>query len=834
MINFEQLAKLGSTKERLREVCTAQMPSDQDRKGWTKEQTQAREKDIERRKFLEKRLSSRLEEHVTNSLKNHAPMAAVDLAWDASPITKQTLPLIQYAQGKIDLQSAAKTLDSLDCGKYVTKDDKGQAKSIALDLFINVDCNLVRSVTTRRLAAQSAKYSNLWPYYKFEARGTSQAAKLRADALSQIVDAICDQFDYKHHEVQVMRDMLLYGHSVDFVRASWECEKQILDDTGETVVKEGVGWANPHPTRTFWDTAFPLPSLNTDTGVSYIGYWDVRRYGDVLDNPAFYNTKEIKYSQSFWNIYAAYPSYFSTYYQNSIRIPNPEVPPPTGPAGGVGMNPIEDNDRRSHIGIYSGEERDQSVLLCEYFEKLIPQAHGFGEYNHPVWTRFLVAGDGTVVFAEFMPSTPGAVASFNENDSRLMSISCAHEIMPYQDQMSNLITAMLLKIQQELLTFVSINSDIITNPEDRKKIRSILEGGHYASSPIVAEVSFSKLADMGLKPGDAFTIKRAVDGQSTQSITDCIRGQAQLIQMMERLLALSPHEQGQTASHEITAKETSVIEATTSTVYGFISDAIDELRSAKKRIVFESLVACSKSDWQVPVVNRYDEATIAAAGFTAMDDSDPVKAGPRYVTLTVNARKFGRVHDYVFTSRDGAERPINTSSAQALVQMLGNLPAIAAAGQIIGKVKLYEIMNEIFRSATGTDLALEVQPGDEKMAGDQTEQLGQMVNQFAQQFQSFVQQQQQANQQFGQSAQVTDQLGQAVAQLAKQVEQTAGRVAEIESIPSQTTMKVAESIKYADTPPDVQRQIEAIAGLTPSTQTPPPTPPEEPFAPPHQ
>lgn len=829
MISFEQLKAKGSTQERLKEVFTAIMPDMDTVKDWTPEQKAAREKDIDRRSYWEKKIMSRLTEHVVFSLKNYQMYAAVDLAWDAAPITQDTIPLIQYAQGKIKLESVATSLESAGRGQYVTKDAAGKPTGIDLPMFIQTECNLVRSIVTRRLAAQSAKYSNLWPHFKYEARGTSQVAKLRADVISMVSDIIADQFDYKHHEVQVIRDMMLYGKSVDFVRAAWECEKQLLPNadgvTDAVPVKEGLSFFNPHPSRTFWDTNFSLSSLNTDTGSNYVGYWDVRRYGDLIDNQALYNTDKVKYSQSFFTAYMTYPAYFTQYYQDSIRITNPEAP--VAGAGG-GRSPTEDNDRKAYTGFYSGEERDQSVLITEYFEKVIPAAHGLGEYPFPVWLRLLVAGDGTVMFAEFLPSTPCAVYSFNENDSRLRSISIAHEVMPFQDQMSNLLTAMLHKIQQELLTFVSINRDAIPDEVQRKAITRQLQGGMYANAPIVAEVSFSRLEEQGIKAGKVFEITRAVDQGSVQSITDCIRGMSQLIQIMERLIALSPHEQGQTASHEITAKETSVIEATTSTVYGFISDSVDEGRSAKKRIVFESYVACSNYTYNVPVIARYSKETVQKAGFAMVDDTNPNSQGPQsgYV-VGANPKMFGSVHDYIFTSRDGAERPVNTQAANVAVQLLGSTIGVPGVLQWIGKAKLCEMLNEIWRMAgSGIDLGLEPLPGEDNGFGaTEAAQIGQALQQFAKQMEAFVQQQQQTNQQLGQQAAQTAQelpaLGQAVAELSKHVEEATKRIATVEQGPSVALEKVLESVKYEKAPADVQRQLEAGLGLRPSIMTAP-------------
>tara|TARA_R100000808_G_scaffold1976_1_gene8389 strand:+ start:6107 stop:8371 length:2265 start_codon:yes stop_codon:yes gene_type:complete len=723
MIDYEILKEAGTTNERLRELLTNQDPSSDDGK---------------MRMKIEDLIGSRVTEHITFALKNHHLYSSVDLAWDSSPINKSTIPLILYAQKRIDINSCLEDLDkNKSIKKYVKRDDTGKVTDIDLPKFFEVNVNMVRSFVTRRLAAQVNKYNNLYPFFKYDSRTTGQVGKLRADALSQRMDIMADQYDYRHFQTQAMRDMFLYGHSVAFPRASWEREIHWEKDpvaeefkvggrwTGKIpkrskVTKEGVGWVLPHPSRVFWDNAYPLTSINTDSGAEYIGFWDVKRYGDIADNPDFFNRDEVGYGAGSSNTFAAFSNYFSQYYT--------KVSPPTT------FNDLSGhNERLTNTGKYSGQMRDASVFVGEYYAKLVPKDYNIGTYPHPIWVHFKLAGDSTVIFAEIMPSTPAAVFSFNENDSRLANLSIAHEMMPYQDQLTNLFSQMLETTKADLFSVAVVNSDIFPDTDEGRKVlddfRKTMSGENFYATTNVLEASFQKLRDIGIDT-KADNIFKVVRSSPSTSITTVFQAINNLIGMAERLMALSPQEQGQPAPRETSATEVAIINQTTESVYNFISESIDEGRGAMKRICYESLISLGSKEVYLPVVNRYTTDIIERAGFRFVPDEDEAMnsiGSRRTIVGTVS----NLMHDYVFSSRDGAERTINSQSAQTLVQLLGILmqPAFLPS---IEKAKLYEIINEVFRLSGATDLKLTVSPGEEGASASTDPETQKMLSTLAQ------------------------------------------------------------------------------------------------------
>lgn len=746
MVDLKILEAMGSTDARLKEIFTAAQPSVDEDARMNQAQRDSVQRTIKIRQKFEEDIRQRTQEAVYFNLRNWQMYSAVDVAWDAAPINKNTIPLMLYAQGKSDLSKCTEAVKKFpNPDQYFIKDTAGTVVGIDTPKFFEVNFNLMRSVISRRHAAQCNKYAALFPYFKYEARGTSQVAKLRADAVSQQMDIMKDDYDLEHHEMQIARDAMLYGYQLDFIRSKWEKTVQYRFDEDfnpdlpedkenarfEAVVeKEGFGWVNPHPTRCFWDNSVPISLINSDTGPQFIGFWDVVRYGDVVLNSDYWNTKSVSFNSGFVNVLTNYANYFSQYYACTIT-------PPCLPTA----NASAENDRVNNIGTYSQNMNSISMLLCNYYRRVVPKDHGIGDYPFPVWLRMVFCGIDTVVHAEFLPSTPACYLGINQSDNRQYNISIGMELLPYQDQLSQLLSLLLYTVQNCNTKVLCLNTDG-ASPESVKEFREKMKGKERYNMVHVWEFSQTKLQDAGVDPKHMVEL---VETSATQALPQIFEAIQRLIGLAERLLALSPQELGQPAPREITATETTLIAGTTETIYGFISDSIDECRAARKRIMYESWMACAEDEVIVPVVNRYPRSVIEKAGFTIQQE-DPQEAGsdtdaqtgegvidskPREYTIV--GTKQALKYNYIFTSRDGAQRATNTQAANALVQLLGVLkdPMIL---QSLPKQKFYEIINEIFRlSGTGVDLLLETAPGDnDQMGPDRQSQIEQVLQQLTQ------------------------------------------------------------------------------------------------------
>lgn len=693
---------------------------------------------------FQKRINARIINGWTFSLQNSHLYSASDLAWDAAPITRENIPLLLYAQKKIKIERCAEELESLGCSQeFVRRGDNNQIKEINLPRLFETPVNILRSYITRRIAPQSSKYTGLFPFFKYEPRATDLVGKLRGDALSQRTEIMADQFNYRHTQTQIIRDMMLYGHSVLFPACAWEREMQWryvptgIGDEMKLVTKverEGVDFIRPHPSRVFWDLMHPVSTINSNTGCDYIGHWGLRKYKEILENPAFFNRQKIRMSTNGRDFYQQYRLYFDSQF-NAQRIRFMSL------SDLKARDPVAGNDTQAIAPFYQGCDVDESLFFTEYYERCIPSENGLGRYPHPVWLRLIVASDDTVIFGEFLPtSTPAVYFGYNENDARTLNIAPAHEIMPFQDQITNLLGQLLLSAKANALKIVTMDMDVIDDTV-REAVKKTLKGEKYYVDPLVIEYSNAKAAQLQQNPKDPV---RIVERTAADDITTYFKAITNLLSIVERILVLSPQELGQPADRLITATESAAITSSTTTVYSFISDAIDEGRASWKRFVYESLVTKATEDIQVPVVNRYPENIIQQAGFEPM----PVAGGPEVAQQQVTGAKEKLIHDYVFTSRDGSERANNSQASQQLTQLLQVILPIPELLNAMGKQKLYEMINEIFRlSGAGFDLKLEMKPGEDDQFGpSQQQQVQQAIQQLGQMIQKQGQQLQQTSQ----------------------------------------------------------------------------------------
>lgn len=706
--------------------------------------------EYEIKKQFEKKISARLFSGWTNSLQNSHLYSACDLAWDASPIVRENIPLLLYAQKKIKIDRCAEELETLNCAsQFVRKNEDGTIKEIDLPRLYETSVNLVRSYLTRRLAPQATKYNNLYPFFKYDPRATDLVGKIRADALSQRVEIMADQYHYRHLMTQVIRDVLLYGRSVMFPACAWDRELQwqkVPTDPafdGATaykidakVIREGVDFIRPHPSRVFWDMTHPLYSINTNSGATYVGYWDIRKYYDILHNSDFFNRDKIRVSTKGRDFYSSYRLYFDSQY-NAQRIKFSTL------ADLRAIDPAAGNDLLAVAPYYQGTEVDESLFVTEYYERIIPNQNCMGKYPFPVWMRLVVAADDTIVFGEFLTtSAPAIYFGFNENDNRAMNISMAHEIMPFQDQISNLLSQLLLTAKANAFQLITLDTDAVDETV-RKALKEAMKGDKYYVTPIMLEYSGNKVRNLGVNAVDPI---KFVKQQGSEDITNYFRSITQLLSIVERMMILSPQELGQAAPREISATEVNEIASSTTTVYDFISDSMDEGRTAWKKFVYEALVNKATTDVNVPVKNRYSAATVAAAGFTMVE----TQVDENDAQMQITGAKEKLIHDYAFSSRDGGNRQNNSQSASTLVQLLSTVINLPTVLQAMGKPKLYEIINEIFRlSGAGYDLKLELQPGEDPSFGPSPDEVKQQIQQIGQEVQQLaqgMQQNQQENQ----------------------------------------------------------------------------------------
>lgn len=729
MVHPKVLAKYGCTSERLRQIFTAPSAGDgvqfEDAPGIAKGVTRKRT-DGEIRGRFEAKIRSRILDGIQNNMSTYRPYQAVDICWDAPPIQKETIPLMLYAMGKVDVSGLMGCLQR-SCGdataaKFFTKDPVKNTVQVNTPRLSEITVDLMRSYITRRLSAMDGLWSNLWPLWKYDPRGADPAAVLRADVLTQRVDIISDSYNYRHFGSQCRRDMLLYGRSVAFARTSWDRAiswKFKTTNTGEpgdevdsAVDREGVHFVNPHPTRIFADLSAPLANLNTDTGPRWVGYWDVTRYGNLKqDEHAYYNLDHIYTSSAWFALANQFSDFFSYYFDPCVL---------TWPDPAMFAGPALSNDRSAHVGLYTSQWNDRGVLVTQYYEKINPKREGIGDYDADVWVRFVVAGDYTVIGAEFMPSIPAAVGSINWNDNRLGNQSMGMALLGYQDQASNIISSMIQKVRQCLMTMVLIDKDSIEEPM-RSQLIEYAKNKENWIDPVILPYSATKLREMGIQnPGDAFKFVQPAMSDAFQAGLAAL---GQLLNLADRLLVLSPNELGQPNPREVSSREVQEISTSTQSMYSFINQGPREQTAAMKKLVFESLMCCGTENFRVPVEGRYTMEVVKAAGFEVgggASDKIDFQWIPSKTPVLGNLKNLD--YEYLFDTRDGSERVLNTQGAQViqqLMQMLGQSGLMKA----LGPEPIVDLMNLVIRmSGAPTNFQIELPQGADQSGFGEPEQ----------------------------------------------------------------------------------------------------------------
>lgn len=733
------LAKFGCTPERLREIFTSRglgsedtvittqgtRPSPEDEVASTQGITNPTDKKSNEaiRKRFEDRARARVLSGITTSLNNAKGIQAVDMAWDAPPIQKETIPLMLWAQGKLNIQQLHGSLHAADpaLAKKFFKADGNTVVMKNIPRICDVAINIVRSYVTRRHAALDALWSNLWPLLKYDPRGTDNVAMLRADALTQRIDIMSDQYNYRHFMSQSRRSMLLYAWSMIFPRSKWD--RQIswrfkksnateqgkpTDEVESYVTREGVDMVNPHPSRIFWDLGAPIANINTNNGPKYIGYWDIVPYGTILDGE-YFNTDRVTASESWLQLVQQNQVFFSYYFDPCVL---------QWPALGMCTDPSLVNDRSANIGVYTADMRDKGVLLTQHFELINPKKEGIGDYDADVWLRYVAAGDGTIVAGEFMPSLPGCYGGINCNDSRVANESLAMELLGFQDQLSNIVTQMIAQLRASFTQLWLLDKDSL-DPKIVQDIENNAGNKEWWIDPHVLVYSATKLKELGIMdPRQAFVV---IQPQIQATITASLQAIGQLLNLADRLMNTSPNELGQPNPREVSATETQSISTTIQSIYAFINQGPREQQAAFKELLYESTVCCATEALRLPVIGRYTKKTIKAAGFDAeglndLKDEEVLDTG---VPITGNLHSL--VYEYYFDSRDGAERAANTQGAQVLQQLLGALLQVPGVAQKLGLERVFDMTNVIARMAGAPDeFKFEMEDGEKgDMSGEQ-------------------------------------------------------------------------------------------------------------------
>ena len=709
--------------------------------------------------LLLNRIRSRVQEGMSRNLADWQWVYAIDKALD-TPF-RQFYPRLFGALEGGDLKGCCDIMRGLDLGNCisVTKDKDGKDQyAVNEENFV-----ILVGLCSSYLKARWAKIVNdrrANPFHKYEPAKLTMVNRTKCEVLTDRVQVMSDQLGYFEVFKQAVHKMLAYSVSIAFIKEEWYTETQQRSATvkdalaagsgenGQPKVKvgdpvdqieiEGLRYDLPKPNRLYRDLAHPLYTINTDTGCQFGGYWQIVRYRE-LKNSGFWNDDKISLGNG-TNPLVDYSSQYFQIYDNAIKVA-PSCRPPT--VDDLAIGPAANTSTNLEAALanqwYGTDHLDQGALVTNHFEKLVPKDNGLGDYSHPVWFRFVLAGDGcTVLWGCALPHTPMWYMGYDADESRAKNPSLVMEILPYQYQFETALSQIILSNRQNLSNLTLLNTDVLDDKQDW--VKEIAGWGSTIWKKLnIVPASFKRLNRLlqsnsrsQQEMGISLTLPKA-------SLQEQIAVAQMILSTLERALGMSNQEIAQTASHEISATETRNLAAATTNRLTFTATAADIARDAWKRQIYAYLMAFGDDDFygHIPADNPITQEQLAKMGFTFVDHDQMV--GTEKYRRVRAPKKSLALPLYEFAStRDGEDRVSDSAIAAVMATLARDVMNNPMLAQAIGPEQALQWVNAIgYFSGMPRDFKLRFTgktPEEEKaQAQEQLQQVVQITLQAADQ-----------------------------------------------------------------------------------------------------
>lgn len=680
--------------------------------------------DEKKRSALQRRIRSRTEEGMARNWEDYRTFAALDKAWDQPFYQITPTILANFIDSDPNNADVQKQLDSWGLSHLISDEvdpkTNKPVKKLNLPVFFKIFVPLVRAYVTIRWA-KIMNDRRQTPFFKYEPFKQTTPLRLKCEAITDRINIISEQYGYYDVMKQAVHKMLLYSYCIQFVSSEWDSEEQWRKATeqdvtmgktktgtnGEKVAvsvgdeikvttREGLGYHQPHPSRIFWDMSHGKHTLNYDYGCKFGGYWKIMRYRDVED-AGFWNTGAVALGTA--DIIANHRSFFNTAYSactltyGYCQPPTASSPSAAGAEVGAGASPM-DRERQLATQYYSTEQKDQGVLVTEYFEKLVPKDNGMGTYDCPVWFRFVIAGDGaTILYAAPLPYNPMIYYGYDADESRAKNPSLGLEVLPFQDHFGNMLTQIILTAKQNLANMTLLDEDQLDEGQI-KQVRN-MGGGLYSGLNVFG---FSgKKAFRGQNRVVDLVHSYNLPKGNVGELTNVLKT---ILDVMERVLVMSSQEVGQAASHEQTKEEVKQIHGNTSTRLQFTSTPVDIATSAWKRQLYQGVMAYGDDDmWaHLPSDIPLTKEALEAFGFTYVDKDETV-GRDRYRTVRFKKDKTAMDMWTFANTRDDTDRTSDREVAIAMSAIVKDMLNNPMTAQAIGPDQAIDLANQIARLA---------------------------------------------------------------------------------------------------------------------------------------
>lgn len=683
------------------------------------------------------------------------------------------------------------------------------------EIFVPV-CMAYHTIRTAKLFNDR----NLNPLYKYEPVQFTKENRLRCEIVTQIIQKQATWFDYRADLRQSISQMLQYGYCINFPREAWYVEKQEDENGKEKIVREGLRFEMPHPSRMYVDGFHRMSKLNSNSGCEYLGHWSLMRYKEIFENKDYWNRDKIGIGAHSWlGLDDSGSDFLQEVYPCNMRLPDK----PGSGLGGIGGTGALDRESDA-AGFYNTGTANMATLVTNHFEKLIPKDRGLGTYKYPIWMRFVFASDNAVIYAEPLAfdKFPAYCYDADFNRSRFRSLTL--EVMPFQELIGNYLS------QWGMAVLENLNNPIFVD-EEKVPTNALLAlenpGNKFYSGRKYIKFRSTENYRMKIDQREAFFTPQLTH-HNTAEIAMLVNA---TLGMLDRVLQFSSQELGQTASHEQSAKEIGQIAAAGLTRVTFTGSFVDDADYAKKAALYDAMMAHADDNITVGISSALAateeefKKLANGLGLTISDDSPFDPDNPASVR-TVKATKSAIAIEAFASTRDAANRIDNPAIADAMSKMF-----IAVAGnplliQSVGAVQMIELLNQIcvwlglpkeFRlhgKAVDTSASPEQQAEQvKKMLEGLAEQVGQRITQAQQEtLQASGQQTQQIVEQAMQAImQQVKPLGQAVTQTAEAVAQAS----QVNQLQEQKIVTIAEALAQ-------MQQAAAVAAAAAQQQAMPP------------
>lgn len=653
------------------------------------------------------------------NLTNYRTYHALEEAWDM-PLKQITptmlLSLMDKSQDPVAVMDTLKSwgIDPSEALMEVPdpKTPGASIKQVSIPAFFRVFIPLAKAYVTIRWA-KLVNDRNQVPHFKYEPAISNQITRMRCEVITAAVEEMSNQYGYFEVEKQAIHRMLHLGQQLLFPMEAWHYESQLVgknspykgeekDGYIEAVVREGIRYHLPHPARTYRDQAHYPSTFNTDSGASYAGYWRIVRYSEIANNKSFFNLDVIRVGNNDW--FTSGKGIFQNIYPCTMSFPSVDTASP-----GVS---VHDSEKHMASGFYTSTPTDHGILIHEYFQKLNPKDCGLGEYDYDCWFRFVLAGDDTVIYAEPIAYTPVISYAYDADESRSMQSSMTLEILPFEAQLGNLFSQYLISVKQNLYTLNLVDTDVV-NQATIDQMRKAT-GMTYTGLNVFP---FSGKAFQTAQTNPRAVYSERFAQVDTNSIAMAMKI---VLEMVERLLVMSPQEMGQVASHEQTREEVKQIQGHASSRLQFTAAAADRAREAIKRQLYEGKMAYGEDEFyaQIPADPEINEKMLSALGFTWKgQDKDTGRVTVKATKTAVNYEKF-------VANRDGADRINEADLARNMAAFMAEILGNPISAQAVGPDQAITMINLIGKaSGFPRDFKLVNKMNDKSLLQENNEEL---------------------------------------------------------------------------------------------------------------